>query len=556
MSRKDQKFKRFFRQTLGDLQKKKKKNITVVQQMHDRNVYQILPVGDKSIEITEKKVNKLVYGFAKENKITTPVYHELKCDKAVTPKFNGLPKIHKSDVPLRPIVSFIGAPTYCLAKFLVGILSPLLSLEYTVQNSSQFVRLINNFQCLSDECLVSFDVVSLFTSISVPETLSIISNLLMSDNLLHERTNLTASDVIKCVELCLYSTVFSFNDSLYRQIFGAPMGSCISPVVANIFMKHLERQALTSFREPPRIWLRYVDDVFCVIKSSVIDDFHHHIDSISPNVKFTLELEDNNSLAFLDVYVKRTVNSKLWTTIYQKPTHTGRYLQFDSHHPLHHKSAVARTLHHRIDSHIQKPSERKSHFDLTKKTLTLNGFPARFTHPFSESKTDKPASTQLTFSGFTTLPYIKGVSDKIKRILLETGVQVAFKLFLTIGRFLPSLKDEINHNEKSNLIYEVPCQNCPFVYIGQTKRDLKSRIKEHQRAIKYQRPEKSALCQHSMENDHLIDWSKVKILKVEHDYSKRLFIKSWYINEKPQVLNRNDGLSFPAVYRKLLNSQC
>ena len=47
-------------------------------------------------------------------------------------------------------------------------------------------------------------------------------------------------------------------------------------------MEHLERQALTSFREPPRIWLRYVDDVFCVIKSSVIDDFHHHINSISP----------------------------------------------------------------------------------------------------------------------------------------------------------------------------------------------------------------------------------------------------------------------------------
>ena len=195
-------------------------------------------------------------------------------------------------------------------------------------------------------------------------------------------------------------------------------------------------------------------------------------------------MEDNNSLVFLDVYVKRTVNSKLWTTIYQKPTHTDRYLQFDSHHPLHHKLAVARTLYHRIDSHNQKPSERKSHFDLTKKTLTLNGFPARFSNPFSKSKTDKPASTQLTFSGFTTLPYIKGVSDKIKRILLETGVQVAFKPFLTTGRFLPSLKDEINHNEKSNLVYEVPCQNCPFVYIGQTKRDLKSRIKEHQRAIK------------------------------------------------------------------------
>ena len=61
----------------------------IIHLLNDRNVCQILPVGGKSIEITEKKVNKLVCGFAKENKITTPVYHQLKCDKAVTPKFYG-----------------------------------------------------------------------------------------------------------------------------------------------------------------------------------------------------------------------------------------------------------------------------------------------------------------------------------------------------------------------------------------------------------------------------------------------------------------------------------
>ena len=228
------------------------------------------------------------------------------------------------------------------------------------------------------------------------------------------------------------------------------MGSCISLVVANIFMEHIERHAVTTFREPLRIWLRNVNDVFCVIKSSVIDDFQHHINSISPNIKFALELEDNSSLAFLDVCVNHTANCKLWrSTIHQKPIYTDRYLQFDSHHPLHQKLAVARTLYHqklavartlyhRINSHIQ---QHKPHLDFTKKTLTLNGFRARYTHPFSMSKTDKPANTQLTFSGFTTLPYIKGASDKIKRIFLETGVKVAFKPFLTIGRFLPSLKD-------------------------------------------------------------------------------------------------------------------
>ena len=71
--------------------------------LNDRNVYQILSVSDKSTEITVKKVNKLVHGFAKENKITTSAYHQLKCNKAVTPKFYGLPKIDKSDIPLRHI---------------------------------------------------------------------------------------------------------------------------------------------------------------------------------------------------------------------------------------------------------------------------------------------------------------------------------------------------------------------------------------------------------------------------------------------------------------------
>ena len=93
--------------------------------------------------------------------------------------------------------------------------------------------------------------------------------------------------------------------------------------------------------------------MFRVIESSIIDDFHHHINSISPNIKFTLEWEDSSSLVFLDVWVNRTANCKLWTTIYHKPTHTDRYLQFDSHYPLYQKLVVARTLHHRLDSHIE-----------------------------------------------------------------------------------------------------------------------------------------------------------------------------------------------------------
>ena len=94
-------------------------------------------------------------------------------------------------------------------------------------------------------------------------------------------------------------------------------------------------------------------------------------------------------------------------------------------------------------------------------------------------------------------------------------MKVAMKPIHTIGRILPSPKDPLTLEEKSCLVYQVPCFDCDFVYIGQTKRDLKSRLAEHKLAIRNQEPEKSALCEHSIQFDHLIDWNNSKVLKTE-----------------------------------------
>jgi len=68
--------------------------------------------------------------------------------------------------------------------------------------------------------------------------------------------------------------------------------------------------------------------------------------------------------------------------------------------------------------------------------------------------------------------------------------------------------------------------DCNFLYVGQTKRDLKSRINEHKRAIKFQRPEQSALCEHLINLDHRIDWEGAVVLRQEKDYWKRIFTES------------------------------
>ena len=81
------------------------------------------------------------------------------------------------------------------------------------------------------------------------------------------------------------------------------MGSCISPILADIFMEFVEHRAISTFHTPPKLWVQYVDDTFCVIEEQYTEEFHKHLNSISPSITFTLEREQHQSLAFLDVKV-------------------------------------------------------------------------------------------------------------------------------------------------------------------------------------------------------------------------------------------------------------
>ena len=172
-------------------------------------------------------------------------------------KIYDLPKVHKVNLPLRPIVAFVGSPTHNLSKFLINVLPPLLKQTYSVKNSAQLVNIVSDLRCNNSHCFVSFDVVSLFTSILTSDVLNLIFRLLNQDNTLCDRTNLSVNDIIEALSICLKSTVFTFKNMLYRQIFGVPMGSCISPILADIFMEFVEHRAISTFHTAPKLWIRY-----------------------------------------------------------------------------------------------------------------------------------------------------------------------------------------------------------------------------------------------------------------------------------------------------------
>ena len=100
------------------------------------------------------------------------------------------------------------------------------------------------------ECLNSYDVSALFTSVPVDPALNIIKDLQEKDHTLKERTVLAFSDIILLLEFCLKNTYFSFQDQFYEQVEGAAMGSPVSPIVANLYMEYLEQKALSTAPTP------------------------------------------------------------------------------------------------------------------------------------------------------------------------------------------------------------------------------------------------------------------------------------------------------------------
>ena len=239
---------------------------------------------------------------------------------------------------LRPIVSFVNLPSYQLSKYLARILSPLIgNSESNVQNSADFATFIQLKSLKESETLVSLDIVLLFTNVPVQLATKITRDRLEDDTSLQDRTCLNTQELVQLLEFCLNANYLSFRGRCFKQAFGTAMGSPVSVSVANLVMEDVEERALASFDIQLPFWKRYIDNTCTVVPKDGVQDLLQHINGIEESINFTVEVECEGHIPFLDVLISRQPDGSISTSVHRKATYTDKYLDFNSHHPLSHK---------------------------------------------------------------------------------------------------------------------------------------------------------------------------------------------------------------------------
>jgi isocitrate dehydrogenase kinase/phosphatase len=189
--------------------------------------------------------------------------------------------------------------------------------------------------------LVSFDVVSLFTSIDV----RLATHEIMEKWLeIEEITPIEKDDFQKLLNICTDAGYFSHEDRIYKQVFGTPMGSPLSPVLADIVMDKVLDHVMERKRESINYICKYVDNILAIVKTSEIQNILDVFHSYNQSLKFTCEIENKGRIPYLEVQIIKTDNGSIDLDWYQKPTSTNRILNYLSNHPNHQKLNTTENL--------------------------------------------------------------------------------------------------------------------------------------------------------------------------------------------------------------------
>lgn len=436
----------------------------------------------------------------------------LKPINARAPQLTGLPKIHKENMPMRPVVNYTSAPGYRVSKKLEQIIKHGLKIRNnnSVKNSYEFIEKMKTVELSPNHKLVSFDVTNLYTNVPVDKTVTVLKNILSETGILNE---IEVNELIYILQLVLKQNYFSFNDEHYVQEEGLAMGSPLSGLLADLYLNYFENEYLFScnnkYKDKILSYSRYVDDTFLVFDGTYrqIEVLLNYMNSLDPKIKFTMELEVNNSLNFLDLTVTKE-NNRFTYKIYRKPTTTDTVIHADSHHPYEQKMAAFNAFVYRMLTVPLKPEDRLEEINTIKYIAIANGYNSSVVDKIIKRQSSRIRNyngSKLVKVGrennnkFIATEYNNVLPRIIKNELKKHNITVSFRTTNSIQKLL---KQKVNiGNEKKTGVYKVICDDCNKFYVGQTGRPAIERFKEHLPKSDISKT-RSSFAQHLMMSNH------------------------------------------------------
>ena len=443
----------------------------------------------------EKRINSTWKIIARQRNIPKYVTRSYVTTNSQHPKFYHLIKTHKAgaDLKIRPIVSNCNGPTKRISWLMTKLLSPLLArVPAHLGNSKELMDSISTINNDSRQLIpCSFDVVSLYTSIPIQDAIRNIKEKLEQ----YEITMLNVfhhGDICSLLESILTNTFFVFEDQIYQQICGLPMGSSVSGILAILFLDTIEQQALRSFGHIP-IFKRYVDDCFTMVSSmEEANSLLQLLNQQHPNIRFEIETPaDGHSLSLLDFTIIVSTSGETHFEFYKKNARKNIFVHYRSHLPMQSKMAIVRNERARMQDRCSNPITLHKHEREFDRMLNRHQYPAVF---IQNSKCVKRRSSNRTPEDYIylKLPFISELADRrIRQVFRreEINLRIAHKS-KTLRNYLQPKKEApqctlrncpLNNSmcNRKNTVYQLQCPICSSTYIGSSIRPLHCRVKEH-----------------------------------------------------------------------------
>ena len=342
------------------------------------------------------------------------------------------------------------------------------------------------------------------------------------------------------------------------------MGKSYSPVVADLYMGHWEsdiQQLASTCGGKVYKFCRYADDYLVLFQGSDghIKEWVDCLNRKDASIKVTVEIEKNQQLPYLDIMISR--DEKFKTKVYRKSCATNQVPAFTSYTETRHLRSAIRSDCIRAIRYCTSDKDRQHELQFIRQKFRQHGYPEQFINDtIQRASADlrlkaralpPPSDTCSRPPPFRlSVPFAGSCFYQLKKEASKIGIQLVSKPSKTVGSVLCSkAKHHLPKQQESNVVYKIEC-SCqvdgePVIYIGETDRELATRVREHRDSWTGSARSKANTSAFSTHRDCTPRFEDTKILDRAPHHQMRLLLESAYIRtvgrREAVLTSPNDG---------------